>query len=164
MSCDICDVNAVRARPGQYQVCRNCGAEFGAPDIDLNEMRDLLSDHDALAMQPDFDDDDEAPGLTRKRLEEVGDKLSGYLWQRRWTFMHAIKMRDDRLAAISRIVRRSLACGQLEKLEDARPYLDEAERPEQEPQGAPRCKCGHSKNAHDVECHVIGCDCPRHNE
>jgi len=30
-----------------------------------------------------------------------------------------------RLAALSRIIRRALACGQLEKLEDARPYLDD---------------------------------------
>lgn len=38
----------------------------------------------------------------------------------------------DRLAALSRIIRRALACGQLEKLEDARRYLDDAE------QGAPK--------------------------
>jgi hypothetical protein len=34
-----------------------------------------------------------------------------------------------RLAALSRIVRRALACGQMEKLEDARPYLDEEHEP-----------------------------------
>ena len=32
----------------------------------------------------------------------------------------------EQVAALSRIVRRTLACGQLEKLEDARPYLDGA--------------------------------------
>lgn len=31
----------------------------------------------------------------------------------------------EALAGLRRIVRRTLACGQLEKLEDARPYLDE---------------------------------------
>lgn len=31
-----------------------------------------------------------------------------------------------RLAALSRIIRRTLACGQLEKLEDAKRYLDDA--------------------------------------
>lgn len=33
--------------------------------------------------------------------------------------------RDQRLEAISRIVRRAIACGQLEKLEDAKRYLDD---------------------------------------
>lgn len=36
----------------------------------------------------------------------------------------------DRLAALSRIIRRTLACGQLEKLEDARPYLDDQPTPQ----------------------------------
>lgn len=35
----------------------------------------------------------------------------------------------DRLAALSRIVRRALSSHQLEKLEDARPYLDDADQP-----------------------------------
>lgn len=35
----------------------------------------------------------------------------------------------ERLSVISRIVRRSLECGQLEKLEDARRYLDDADQP-----------------------------------
>ena len=35
----------------------------------------------------------------------------------------------ERLAALSRIIRRTLACGQLEKLEDARPYLGEEPAP-----------------------------------
>lgn len=30
---------------------------------------------------------------------------------------------DERIGALSRIIRRTLACGQLEKLEDARPHL-----------------------------------------
>ncbi len=33
--------------------------------------------------------------------------------------------RDQRLTALSRIIRRTLACGQLEKLEDARSYLND---------------------------------------
>lgn len=37
-----------------------------------------------------------------------------------------LALRDFRLAALSRIVRRALASHQLEKLEDARPYLDDA--------------------------------------
>lgn len=35
----------------------------------------------------------------------------------------------QRLVAVSRIVRRALASHQLEKLEDAKPYLDDAEQP-----------------------------------
>lgn len=33
------------------------------------------------------------------------------------------KLADDMLGRLSRIIRRTLSCGQLEKLEDARPYL-----------------------------------------
>ncbi len=36
---------------------------------------------------------------------------------------------EARLTALSRIVRRALASGQIEKLEDAKPYLDDAEPP-----------------------------------
>jgi hypothetical protein len=53
------------------------------------------------------------------------------LIERVWKWEH--ENADGRLVALSRIVRRTLASGQLEKLEDARPYLDEADRPEQAP-------------------------------
>lgn len=36
-----------------------------------------------------------------------------------------LALRDQKIEALSRIIRRALASGQLEKLEDARPYLIE---------------------------------------
>lgn len=83
--------------------------------------------------------------------------------------MAYIKQQREKLAALSRIIRRALACGQLEKLEDAKRYLDDANQPaptetgpcekdsagwcqkharyscESAPQGAPHarlCECG----------------------
>lgn len=44
---------------------------------------------------------------------------------------------QSRIASISGIVRRTLACGQLEKLEDAKKYLSE------ERQGEPKAKPDH---------------------
>jgi hypothetical protein len=58
------------------------------------------------------------------------------LIERVWKWEH--ENADGRLVALSRIVRRALASGQLEKLEDARPLLIDDDRPEQAPQGAPR--------------------------
>ncbi|HTJ17868.1 MAG TPA: hypothetical protein VL494_13905 [Steroidobacteraceae bacterium] len=60
---------------------------------------------------------------------------------------------DSRLAILSGFVRNALASGQLEKLEDARHYLDDAERPTPT-ETAPECTCGarYSARAHEKHC------------
>lgn len=56
----------------------------------------MLARHFESLTQHEWDDDDEAPGLTRKLMEEAGDKLSDFLWTHRYALMHGARERAER--------------------------------------------------------------------
>lgn len=76
-----------------------------------SSMPKLYADRDPMALGDHYPRHVQA--MTAEQLHDKSAIAAELAW------------RDQRLEAISRIVRRALACGQLEKLEDARRYLSD---------------------------------------
>lgn len=93
MSCDVCDTNVLFQRPGAYSVCRNCGAEYGWLEVDVDELRELVDDYARLAVEAD--EPEEGFLLRQRRLQEKGEELQAFLWANRYGIRNAALLAEQ---------------------------------------------------------------------
>jgi hypothetical protein len=79
VSCDVCEINELFALPGQYQVCRNCGCEYGWPEVDASDLRDAVDRFELLRIGLE-DPDGYA---TQRAVDDAKEHLLAVLWRNR---------------------------------------------------------------------------------
>lgn len=95
MSCDVCDARANRLRPGQYWRCPICGHERAAPEVDSEQLTNLVIQHDLLASDWENEDDRDTDCELYRHLGEVKLKLRDFLWDNRRAIMNAVASGAD---------------------------------------------------------------------